>query len=97
MILAATLFLLTSSIDCKEEMSTNVCIIILMSSVQCPMSTVHCLLIDRMKLYLYFVRFMDQYGELEEGALDGEEIEGALEGEGGRMEQLLQETLQERK
>jgi len=44
-----------------------------------------------------FERFMDQYGELEEGALDGEEIEGALEGEGGRMEQLLQETLQERK
>ena len=32
---------------------------------------------------------MDQYGEMDEGALDGEEIEGALEGEGERMEQLI--------
>ena len=37
-------------------------------------------------------RFMDQYGELDEGALDGEDIEGGVDGEGERMEQLLNET-----
>ena len=35
---------------------------------------------------------MDQYGELDEGALDGEDIEGGVDGEGERMEQLLNET-----
>ena len=44
-----------------------------------------------------YSRFMDQYGELEEGALDGEEIEGALEEAGGRMEQLIQEAQEERR
>jgi len=44
-----------------------------------------------------FDRFMDQYGEMEEGALDGEDIEGALDSQGERMEQLLQETEEERR
>ena len=35
---------------------------------------------------------MDQYGELDEGALEGEDIEGGVDGEGERMEQLLNET-----
>ncbi|XP_023347962.1 protein LTV1 homolog [Eurytemora carolleeae] len=39
-----------------------------------------------------FERFMDQYGELDEGALEGEDIEGGVDGEGERMEQLLNET-----
>ena len=32
---------------------------------------------------------MDQYGELDEGALDGEEIGGALTEGDDRMEQLI--------
>lgn len=40
---------------------------------------------------------MDQYGEFEEGALDGEDIEGTLDSEGTRMEQLIQEADQERR
>jgi len=44
-----------------------------------------------------FERFMDQYGEFEEGALDGEDIEGTLDSEGTRMEQLIQEADQERR
>jgi len=43
-----------------------------------------------------FDKFMDQYGELEEGALEGEEIEGAVEEEGDRMKQLLMESEKER-
>ena len=35
---------------------------------------------------------MDQYGEFDEGALDGEDIEGEEDEEGARMEQLLKET-----
>merc|ERR1711970_126179 len=44
-----------------------------------------------------FDRFMDQYGEMEEGALEGEEIEGTVEEEGERMKQLIKETDEERK
>jgi len=44
-----------------------------------------------------FERFMDQYGELEEGALDGEEIEGTLDDEGLRMQELLKESEHERR
>lgn len=44
-----------------------------------------------------FDKFMDQYGEMEEGALEGEEIEGTVEEEGDRMKQLLLETEKERK
>jgi hypothetical protein len=33
-----------------------------------------------------FDRFMEQYGKLEEGALEGEEIEGTKEEGGGRMQ-----------
>ena len=40
---------------------------------------------------------MDQYGELDEGALDGEDIEGGVDGEGERMEQLLNETEENRR
>jgi len=39
-----------------------------------------------------FDRFMDQYGEMEEGALEGEEIEGAVEESGDRMKHLLEEA-----
>lgn len=44
-----------------------------------------------------FDRFMDQYGEMEEGALEGEEIEGVVESSGDRMKQLLEETEKTRK
>jgi len=44
-----------------------------------------------------FDRFMDQYGEMEEGALEGEEIEGTITDEGVRMKQLLAEADKERK
>ena len=37
----------------------------------------------------YITRFMDQYSELDEGALDGEEIGGALTEGDDRMEQLI--------
>jgi len=43
-----------------------------------------------------FDRFMDQYGELEEGALEGEEIEGTVEEGGNRMKQLVEESERER-
>jgi len=39
-----------------------------------------------------FEKFMDHYGEGEEGAMEGEEIEGTLEESGERMEQLIQES-----
>lgn len=44
-----------------------------------------------------FDKFMDQYGEMEEGALEGEDIEGTITEEGDRMKQLLSETDKERK
>jgi len=44
-----------------------------------------------------FEKFMDQYGELDEGALDGEDIRGTLIEEGERMKQLLEETDEERR
>ena len=34
-------------------------------------------------------RFMDQYGEMEEGALDADDIEGTLDQAGDRMQQLI--------
>jgi len=43
-----------------------------------------------------FEKFMDQYDELEEGALEGEEIEGAIEESGERMNQLLIENTKEK-
>jgi len=43
-----------------------------------------------------FDRFMDQYGELEEGALEGEEIEGTIEEGGTRMKQLVEENVKEK-
>jgi len=43
-----------------------------------------------------FDRFMDQYGELEEGALEGEEIEGTIEEGGTRMKQLVEDSEKER-
>jgi len=43
-----------------------------------------------------FDRFMDQYGEMEEGALEGEEIEGTMEEGGDRMKQLVKEAERER-
>merc|ERR1719187_1077057 len=39
-----------------------------------------------------FDKFMDQYGEEEEGPMEGLEIEGTLEEEGERMQQLLVES-----
>merc|ERR1719266_1088756 len=39
-----------------------------------------------------FEKFMDHYGEGEEGAMEGEEIEGTLEESGERMEQLIAEA-----
>ena len=39
-----------------------------------------------------FDRFMEQYGEAEEGALEGEEIEGGIDEESERMAALLAET-----
>jgi len=44
-----------------------------------------------------FEKFMDQYGEMDEGALDGEDLEGFEDDTGERMEQLLEESEQERK
>jgi len=44
-----------------------------------------------------FERFMDQYGDMDEGALDGEDIKGALGEEGDRMKQLLVEMDEERR
>jgi len=44
-----------------------------------------------------FDRFMDQYGELDEGALDGEEIGGALTEGDDRMEQLIKEDIEEKR
>jgi len=44
-----------------------------------------------------FDRFMDQYGEMEEGALEGEDIEGVVEESGDRMKQLLLEAERTRK
>merc|ERR1719153_621938 len=44
-----------------------------------------------------FERFMDQYGEMEEGALEGEEIEGTVESSSERMKQLLKEDEERRK
>eukprot|EP00092_Neocalanus_flemingeri_P006772 GFUD01007314.1.p1 GENE.GFUD01007314.1~~GFUD01007314.1.p1 ORF type:complete len:455 (-),score=189.53 GFUD01007314.1:149-1513(-) len=43
-----------------------------------------------------FDRFMDQYGEMEEGALEGEEIEGTMEEGCDRMKQLVEESAKER-
>ena len=43
-----------------------------------------------------FDRFMDQYGEMEEGALEGEEIEGTIEEASIRMKELVQESEKER-
>jgi len=43
-----------------------------------------------------FDRFMDQYGEMEEGALEGEEIEGTMEEGGDRMKQLVKDAETER-
>jgi hypothetical protein len=37
-------------------------------------------------------RFMDQYGEMEEGALDADDIEGTLDEAGERMQQLIRDT-----
>ncbi len=37
-------------------------------------------------------RFMDQYGEMEEGALDADEIEGTLDEAGERMQQLIRDA-----
>jgi len=44
-----------------------------------------------------FEKFMDQYGELDEGALDGEDLEGFEDDSGIRMDQLLEESAEERK
>jgi len=44
-----------------------------------------------------FDKFMDDYGEMDQGDLEGEEIEGTVEEESDRMQQLLLETEQERK
>jgi hypothetical protein len=41
--------------------------------------------------YLMF-RFMDQYGEMEEGALDADDIEGTLDEAGERMQQLIRDA-----
>jgi hypothetical protein len=35
---------------------------------------------------------MDQYGEMEEGALDADDIEGTLDEAGERMQQLIRNT-----
>ncbi len=35
---------------------------------------------------------MDQYGEMEEGALDADDIEGTLDEAGERMQQLIRDT-----
>jgi len=43
-----------------------------------------------------FDKFMDQYGDLEEGALEGEEIEGTMEEAGDRMKQLVEENAHEK-
>jgi len=43
-----------------------------------------------------FEKFMDQYGEQEEGALEGEEIEGAIGEEGERMQQLIAQNREEK-
>jgi len=43
-----------------------------------------------------FDRFMDQYGEMEEGALEGEEIEGTIEEASIRMKELVEESEKER-
>jgi len=43
-----------------------------------------------------FDRFMDQYDEMEEGALEGEEIEGCVEEGGSRMKLLVEESEKER-
>ena len=37
---------------------------------------------------------MDNYDDLDEGALDGEDIEGEEEDDGARMDLLLNETAQ---
>jgi hypothetical protein len=37
-------------------------------------------------------RFMDQYGEMEEGALDADDIEGTLDEAGERMQQLIRDA-----
>merc|ERR1719431_525439 len=42
-----------------------------------------------------FDRFMDQYGEMEEGALEGEEIEGTFEEASTRMKELVEESEKE--
>jgi len=44
-----------------------------------------------------FDKFMDGYGEMEEGALEGEEIEGVIGEEGIRMKHLILEAEKERK
>ena len=44
-----------------------------------------------------FERFFDQYSDGEEGALEGEEIEGTLDEEGQRMENLLAEHNEEKR
>ena len=40
----------------------------------------------------YLIRFMDQYGDFDEGALDGEDIEGHLDEKSVRMEDLIEEA-----
>jgi len=44
-----------------------------------------------------FEKFMDQYGEFDEGALDGEEVGGTLDEQGERMAQLVKESEEERR
>merc|ERR1719167_649985 len=44
-----------------------------------------------------FERFFDQYSDGEEGALEGEDIEGTLDEEGQRMENLLEEHKEEKR
>lgn len=44
-----------------------------------------------------FEKFMDHYDDLDEGALDGEDIEGHEEDDGSRMDLLLKEAAQARK
>jgi len=44
-----------------------------------------------------FEKFFDQYSDGEEGALEGEEIEGTLDEEGQRMENLLAEHNEEKR
>jgi len=43
-----------------------------------------------------FDKFMDQYDEMEEGALEGEEIEGFVEEGGSRMKLLVEESKKEK-